>query len=47
VDNFDAAITGLKQKGVHFIGDIGEYAGTRWAQFTDPEGNRLEIKEIP
>lgn len=47
VDDFDAAITGLKQKGVHFIGDIGEYAGTRWAQFTDPEGNRLEIKEIP
>jgi extradiol dioxygenase family protein len=37
----------LKRKGVHFTGDIGEYAGTRWAHFLDPEGNQLEIKEIP
>jgi lactoylglutathione lyase len=47
VDDLDNAIKGLKQKGVRFIGEVGEYAGTRWAQFTDPEGNRLEIKEIP
>ena len=47
VDDLGTAIKELEQKGVRFIGDVGEYAGTRWAQFTDQEGNRLEIKEIP
>jgi predicted enzyme related to lactoylglutathione lyase len=47
VDNLDAAIAELTYKGVHFDGEAGEYASTRWAHFYDPEGNRLEIKEIP
>ncbi len=47
VEDLDSSIAELKQKGVRFIGDIGEYVGTRWAHFSDPEGNQLEIKEVP
>lgn len=47
VSDLDRSIAELKRKGVHFTGDVGEYAGTRWAHFLDPEGNQLEIKEIP
>lgn len=47
VENLENSIAELKQKGVHFIGDVGEYEGTRWAHFSDPEGNQLEIKEVP
>jgi len=47
VQDLDSAIAELKQKGVNFIGDIGVYKDTRWAHFTDPEGNRLEIKQVP
>ncbi len=48
VDNLDRAVVELKQKGVHFIPEeAGEYAGTRWAHFSDPEGNQLEVKEAP
>jgi len=47
VDDLNGAVDELKQKGVHFIDEIGEFEGTRWARFSDPEGNQLEIKEIP
>jgi predicted enzyme related to lactoylglutathione lyase len=47
VDDLENAIVELKQKGVFFIGEPGEYKGTYWAQFSDPEGNRLEIKQVP
>jgi len=48
VDNLAGAVAELTAKGVHFIpGESGEFEGTRWAQFMDPEGNRLEVKEIP
>jgi predicted enzyme related to lactoylglutathione lyase len=47
VEDFDAAYAELTQKGVRFIGEIGQYNETRWAHFSDPEGNRLEIKGIP
>ena len=48
VDNLDRAMAELQQKGVSFIHeDSGEFAGTRWAHFSDLDGNRLEIKEIP
>jgi predicted enzyme related to lactoylglutathione lyase len=46
VDDLQAAYTELSQKGVVFLGEIGQFHETRWAHFTDPEGNRLEIKEI-
>lgn len=47
VDNLDQTISELKGRGVQFIGEIGEYEGTRWISFIDPEGNRLELKECP
>ena len=47
VANLDSAVAELKQKGVHFTDDAGEYEGTRWAHFVDIEGNGLEIKEAP
>ncbi len=48
VDNLDRAVSELENKGVQFIPEeAGEYAGTRWAHFSDPEGNRLEVKEVP
>ena len=47
VDNLDRTIAELQQKGVSFIPEgSGEFAGTRWAHFSDVEGNRLEVKEI-
>src|SRR5215510_4112613 len=46
VENLDSAMAELKQRGVQFTGEVGEFEGTRWAQFSDPEGNQLEIKEI-
>ena len=48
VDDLDRAVVELKQRGVQFIPEeSGEYAGIRWAHFSDPEGNRLEVKEVP
>ncbi len=47
VENLNRCMAELERKGVRFIGDIGEYRGTRWAHFSDPEGNQLEIKEVP
>jgi predicted enzyme related to lactoylglutathione lyase len=41
------AVEKLERKGVHLIGDTGEYEDTRWRHFSDPEGNLLEIKEVP
>jgi lactoylglutathione lyase len=47
VVDLDSAIAELKQKGVTLLSDVGEYEATRWAHFSDPEGNRLEIKQVP
>jgi predicted enzyme related to lactoylglutathione lyase len=48
VEDLDLAVAELQQKGGSFIPEgSGEFAGTRWAHFSDIEGNRLEIKEIP
>ena len=46
VDDLDRAMEELKGKGISFIGEVGRFGSERWAHFTDPEGNRLEIKEI-
>lgn len=48
VEDLDLAVAELQQKGVSFIPEgSGEFASTRWAHFSDPEGNQLEVKEIP
>ena len=48
VDDLDRALAELHQRGVQFIPEgAGEFAGTRWAHFSDIEGNRLEVKQLP
>ncbi len=47
VPDLNESVAELKSRGVVFLGEPGEYAKTRWAHFSDPEGNRLEIKEVP
>lgn len=47
VDDLNVAVSELQGRGIRFIGEIGEYEGTRWISFIDPEGNRLSLKEIP
>ena len=47
VDDLDEAIAELQERGVGFPEGVGEFEGGRWAHFTDPEGNGLEIKEVP
>jgi len=48
VDDLDEAVAELTERGVHFLpGGSGEFAGTRWAHFSDIEGNRLEVKAFP
>jgi predicted enzyme related to lactoylglutathione lyase len=47
VDDLDAAVAELKGRGVSLIGEVGSYKDQRWAEFSDLEGNRLEIKQMP
>ena len=47
VDDLHRAVAELKLKGVNFVDEIGEFENTSWAHFSDPEGNQLEIKEVP
>jgi predicted enzyme related to lactoylglutathione lyase len=47
VNDLDHAVGELAHHGVKLIGEIEQYRSTRWAQFADPEGNRLEIKQVP
>ena len=47
VDNLDQTVAELKRKGVRFVDEIGQFENTHWAHFSDPEGNQLEIKEVP
>ena len=46
VDDLNEAISELTSRGVTFHGEIGIFNDECWAFFTDPEGNRVEIKEI-
>ena len=46
VDNLDAAVRELRERGVPFKGNIrGGDEGFRIATFVDPEGNELQIYE--
>lgn len=47
VDDLESAVAELKSKGVNFVTEIESFENTRWAHFSDLEGNRLEIKEAP
>jgi catechol 2,3-dioxygenase-like lactoylglutathione lyase family enzyme len=47
VDDLDAAIDDLHAKGVPLsLRELGHYWDQRWIRVQDPEGNRLEIKEV-
>jgi len=51
VDDISAAKAELEAKGVRFYSEVnavdeGVLAGWRWAYFSDPEGNALELVEI-
>ncbi len=48
VDDFDAAMAELEQKGVEWSGDeMGAVGGGRVRNFLDPEGNMLQILQRP
>lgn len=45
VEQLEPVVEQLKNRGLVAEGEIGSYAGTRWIHYTDPEGNRFEIKD--
>ena len=47
VDDLDAAVQELTSKGVALVGKIVEFKGERWIQLCDPDGNILELKQVP
>jgi len=52
VDDFDAAVAYLKQKGVRFLGEPtlrteGPHAGQTWIYFLTPWGMQLELVSFP
>ena len=46
VDDLTASVADLQRRGVKFLAEIDGYRNQRWITFCDPEGNRLELKEI-
>lgn len=48
VQDFDAAYALLGERGVSFVGEVVEIPGVvRLAEFTDPDGNRLQLAGGP
>ena len=47
VENLPEMVQLLREKGVNFLSEIESYKSTRWVKFSDPEGNILELKEVP
>ena len=46
VDDLDAAMATMQERGVAFEAHVGEVAGlARFASFADPDGNALQIIE--
>jgi len=43
VKDMDGPMADLQAKGIVFT-ETGQFEDTRWAHFSDPEGNQLEIK---
>jgi lactoylglutathione lyase len=46
VEDLEQVVAELTDRGVNFLGGIESFKNQSWAHFCDPEGNRLEIKEI-
>jgi [ribosomal protein S5]-alanine N-acetyltransferase len=45
VDDLDAAVSALQARDLPADTKIDRYLGTRWVYYTDPEGNRFELKD--
>ena len=45
VERLEPALASLAERGVAPDTEIGSHLGTRWIYFTDPEGNRFELKD--
>ena len=44
-DDIRKTIEEFKARGVEFVSDVIEFRGIQIAQFQDPDGNRLQIRE--
>ncbi len=45
VERLEPVVASLRDKGLHPDTEIDSYLGTRWIYYTDPEGNRFELKD--
>lgn len=45
VERLEPVVEILKARGLEPDTQIDSYLGTRWINFTDPEGNRFELKD--
>jgi [ribosomal protein S5]-alanine N-acetyltransferase len=45
VEQLEPVVAGLRARGLKSDTEIDSYLGTRWIYFTDPEGNRFELKD--
>jgi len=45
VERLEPVIAELQTRGLNPDTDINSYLGTRWIYYTDPEGNRFELKD--
>jgi|HubBroStandDraft_1064217.scaffolds.fasta_scaffold174660_1 predicted enzyme related to lactoylglutathione lyase len=46
VEQLEAVVSALKARGVEADTEIKSHLGTRWIYYTDPEGNRFELKDL-
>jgi|ERR1700691_325687 predicted enzyme related to lactoylglutathione lyase len=46
VEQLEAAVSALKARGIEADTEIKRHLGTRWIYYTDPEGNRFELKDL-
>jgi catechol-2,3-dioxygenase len=45
VPSLESAMKVLSSRGLHPDSEVGSYRDSRWVYYTDPEGNRFELKE--
>jgi catechol-2,3-dioxygenase len=45
VEQLEPAVAALRERGLSPDKAIDSYLGTRWIYYTDPEGNRFELKD--
>jgi predicted enzyme related to lactoylglutathione lyase len=45
VDDLEPTVQALESRGLRSDTGIDRYLGTRWIYYTDPEGNRFELKD--